>query len=101
MRNRQIYATSQDGGIQLASSADQGRVLSAGEWGTELVADLKPYMQEDDIHVKKVRMSGFYGTHLDQVLRTQGINTLYFNTRNCWGFTTTTEHFANAQPFKG
>ena len=43
-------------------------------------------------HIHKVRMSGFHGTHLDQVLRTQGINTLFFtgvNTDQC--VTTTME----------
>ncbi len=97
------------------------------------------------MHIEKVRMSGFYGTHLDQVLRTQGINTLYFagvnvdqcvtttmedayfrdynavliedatatsspdyckqavvfNARQCWGFVTTSERFANPTPFPG
>lgn len=50
------------------------------------------YMADDDIHIYKVRMSGFYGTHLDQVLRTQGINTLFLagvNTDQC--VTTTME----------
>ncbi|AFZ66557.1 cysteine hydrolase family protein [Deinococcus peraridilitoris] len=56
----------------------RGQVLTQGSWGAEIVDDLKPLMREEDIHIEKVRMSGFYGTHLDQVLRTQGINTLLF-----------------------
>lgn len=65
---------------------ETGRVLTAGAWNAEIIDELKPYMQEDDIVIEKVRMSGFYGTHLDQVLRTQGINTLFFtgvNTDQC------------------
>lgn len=64
----------------------RGKALTQGHWGAEIVDDLKPYMADDDIHVEKVRMSGFYGTHLDQVLRTQGINTLFLagvNTDQC------------------
>lgn len=128
----------------IGEKLDKGQVLIRDSWGAEIVDDLKPYMQEEDIHIEKVRMSGFYGTHLDQVLRTQGINTLYFtgvntdqcvnttmegayfhdynavlladatstsspayckdtvlfNAKNCWGFVTTTDHFANPQPFE-
>jgi ureidoacrylate peracid hydrolase len=62
----------------IGESIKNGRVLIKDEWGSEMVDELLPYMQDDDIHVEKVRMSGFYGTHLDQVLRTQGINTLFF-----------------------
>jgi hypothetical protein len=51
-----------------------------------MVDELQPYMDPDDIHVHKVRMSGFYGTHLERVMRTQGIETLFFtgvNTDQC------------------
>ena len=71
---------------------EHGKVLIGGEWGAEMVDGLKELMSEDDIHVEKVRMSGFYGTHLDQVLRTQGISTLFLtgvNTDQC--VTTTME----------
>jgi ureidoacrylate peracid hydrolase len=128
----------------IGEELEHGEVLIDGSWGAETVDELKPLMHEDDIHVEKVRMSGFYGTHLDQVLRTQGINTLYltgvnidqcvtttmedayfrdynavliedatatsspeyckqcvvFNAKQCWGFVTTTEHFANPEPFR-
>jgi ureidoacrylate peracid hydrolase len=120
-----------------------GPVLTQGSWGAEMVDELRSLMQGEDIHIEKVRMSGFYGTHLDQVLRTQGINTLFFagvnidqcvtttmedayfrdynavlledacatsspsyckdavifNARNCWGFSMTTEQFADATTF--
>jgi len=55
-----------------------GPVLTQGSWGATMVAELLPLMSDDDVLIEKVRMSGFYGTHLDQVLRTQGISTLFF-----------------------
>jgi nicotinamidase-related amidase len=119
-----------------------GHVLTAGSWNAQMVDELKPLMREEDVHIEKVRMNGFIGTHLDQVLRTQGISTLYFsgvnvdqcvattmeeacfrdfncvlledacatssppyckdavvfNAKQCWGFSTTTERFANPSP---
>lgn len=135
-----LYSFKKDPGQQgIGQSLDHGKVLTRGEWGAEIVDELQPYMAEDDIHIRKVRMSGFYGTHLDQVMRTQGIQTLYFtgvntdqcvtttmedayfrdynavlltdatatssppyckdavvfNARQCWGFTMTTDAFAN------
>jgi ureidoacrylate peracid hydrolase len=127
--------------VGIGQELDNGPVLTEGSWGAEMVPELQQLMSDDDIHVHKVRMSGFYGTHLDQVLRTQGINTLFFsgvntdqcvtttmedayfrdyncvlltdatatsspdycraavefNTKNCWGFTTTVEAFANPE----
>lgn len=127
----------------IGQQLDHGRVLTEGEWGAQIVDELVPYMEDDDVHIHKVRMSGFYGTHLDQVLRTQGINTIFvtgvntdqcvtttmedayfrdynavmltdatatsspdyckdavvFNAKNCWGFTMTTQAFAEAEPF--
>lgn len=72
--------------VGIGQELTHGPVLLEGSWGAEIVDELEPYIQEDDIHVHKVRMSGFTGTHLDQVLRTQGINTLFFagvNTDQC------------------
>lgn len=65
-------------GIGEQSSDGKGRVLIEGSWNAEIVDELKPLMREEDVIVEKVRMNGFHGTHLDQVLRTQGINTLFF-----------------------
>ena len=56
----------------------RGRVLTEGTWNVEMVEELKPLMRDEDVRIEKVRMNGFIGTHLDQVLRTQGIGTLYF-----------------------
>ena len=76
----------------IGQELDHGRVLVGGEWGAQMVDELTPLVREDDVHIEKVRMSGFYGTHLDQVLRTQGIQTLFLagvNTDQC--VTTTME----------
>ena len=43
-----------------------------------MVDELLPLIDDRDVQIEKVRMNGFVGTHLDQVLRTQGISTLYF-----------------------
>ncbi|AHY48338.1 Amidases related to nicotinamidase (plasmid) [Rubrobacter radiotolerans] len=129
----------------IGEDLENGPVLLEDSWGAAFVDELAPLEEEEDIHIEKVRMSGFYGTHLDQVLRTQGINTLFFtgvntdqcvtttmedayfhdynailledatstsspgyckdavvfNAKNCWGFSTTTEKFAAAEPFEG
>lgn len=129
----------------IGQELENGPVLTKDSWGATMVDELLPLIHEDDVMIEKVRMSGFYGTHLDQVLRTQGINTLYltgvnidqcvtttmedayfrdynavllsdgcatsspdfcqkaveFNAKNCWGFATTTEHFANPTRFEG
>lgn len=74
----------------IGEELDNGRVLVRGSWGAEMVDELQPLMTEDDVHIEKVRMSGFYGTHLDQVLRTQGINTLFLSGVNVDQCVTTT-----------
>jgi len=76
----------------IGEELDNGQVLIENSWGGEIVDDLNPLMREEDIHIHKVRMSGFFGTQLDQVLRTQGINTVFLtgvNTEQC--VTTTME----------
>lgn len=76
----------------IGQELQHGPVLLEDSWGAQMVDDLQSYMDDDDVHIHKVRMSGFHGTHLDQVLRTQGINTLFFtgvNTDQC--VTTTME----------
>lgn len=127
----------------IGEQLEHGEVLTEGSWGAEIVDDLQPYIEDIDIHVEKVRMSGFYGTHLEQVLDSQGIQTLFFtgvntdqcvettmedayfrdynsillrdatatsspdfckdavvhNAELCWGFSMTTEQFANPEPF--
>lgn len=48
--------------------------LVDGEPGAEIVPDLAP--RDDDIVIKKHRYSGFYGTDLDMILRTEKIDTV-------------------------
>lgn len=50
------------------------RKLTLGGWGTQVHDALKP--QPEDPVVVKRRISPFYGTELDLLLRTQGIDTL-------------------------
>jgi ureidoacrylate peracid hydrolase len=74
----------------IGEELENGLVLVQGEWGAQMVDELRELMQEDDIHIEKVRMSGFYGTHLDQVMRTQGISTLFLSGVNIDQCVTTT-----------
>lgn len=62
----------------IGEALDRGRVLTEGSWNAQLVDELEREVLPEDVHVHKFRMSGFWGTHLDQVLRTQGIRTLFF-----------------------
>ncbi len=52
------------------------RVLEKGSWGASLVDGLHP--EPEDIHVDKFRMSGFWDTPLDSILRNMWIHTLLF-----------------------
>lgn len=52
------------------------QVLTAGSWGAAIVDELIP--QPEDIHVDKYRMSGFWDTPLDSILRNLGKTTLFF-----------------------
>lgn len=72
--------------IGIGESLGDYEALLAGTWGTDVVAPLERLRNEDDVVVDKVRDNGFYGTHLDQILRTQGLSTLLFtgiNTDQC------------------
>jgi len=62
----------------IGEDLEHGPVLTQGSWGATMVDELLPLIEERDVQIEKVRMNGFVGTHLDQVLRTQGISTLYF-----------------------
>jgi nicotinamidase-related amidase len=52
------------------------RVLEKGSWGAAIVDELQP--AATDIHVDKYRMSGFWDTPLDSILRNLGVTTLLF-----------------------
>lgn len=71
-------------GAGLGSALPRGRVLTANEWPAAIVDDLVPL--PGDIHVRKFRTSGFWGTELDQILRNLDVKTLFFtgvNTDQC------------------
>ena len=60
------------------------RVLEKGSWAAAVVDELKPV--PGDIEVDKHRISGFWDTPLDSILRNLGIRTLLFagvNTDQC------------------
>jgi nicotinamidase-related amidase len=51
-------------------------VLQAGSWAAAVVDELAP--EPADVHVDKYRMSGFWDTPLDSILRNLGVTTLLF-----------------------
>jgi ureidoacrylate peracid hydrolase len=60
-------------GDQLASGS---RVLTEGSWSAAVIDEL--VIDERDISVSKYRMSGFFDTELDSVLRNLRVDTLLF-----------------------
>ncbi|HEY9848349.1 MAG TPA: cysteine hydrolase family protein [Leptolyngbyaceae cyanobacterium] len=52
------------------------KVLMAGSWAAAVVDELD--RKPEDIHVDKYRMSGFWDTPLDSILRNLGKTTLFF-----------------------
>jgi nicotinamidase-related amidase len=51
-------------------------VLEKGSWAADIVDELRP--ERGDIRVDKYRMSGFWDTPLDSILRNLGITTVLF-----------------------
>jgi nicotinamidase-related amidase len=51
-------------------------VLEDGSWSAKVVEELAP--AQEDIRVSKFRMSGFWDTELDSILRNLGVTTLLF-----------------------
>lgn len=45
-------------------SRSRDPVPTEGSWGSRMVDELQPSIEDGDIHIEKVRMSGFYGTYL-------------------------------------
>ncbi len=52
-------------------------VLTEGSWAAAVVEELQPF-DERDVHVSKYRMSGFWDTPLDSILRGLDVATLLF-----------------------
>jgi nicotinamidase-related amidase len=64
-------------GVGLGDALPSGaRVLQRGSRSAAIVDGLD--VAETDIHIAKMRMSGFWDTELDQVLRNLGVTTLLF-----------------------
>jgi nicotinamidase-related amidase len=65
---------------------EMGLSLVKDTWSAALVDELVGSYEPEDWWIDKYRVSGFYGTVLDQTLRSNGINTLFFagvNTDQC------------------
>jgi ureidoacrylate peracid hydrolase len=63
-------------GIGVPARPGGSPTLQAGSWSAAIVDELKP--EPDDISVDKYRMSGFFDTPLDSILRNLGVTTLLF-----------------------
>jgi ureidoacrylate peracid hydrolase len=63
-------------GIGSRTPGTDSRVLTKDSWGAALAAGL--VAEEQDIHVDKYRMSGFWDTPLDSILRNLRVDTLIF-----------------------
>lgn len=61
-------------GSPVFSKARENGVFQLGSWGTEVLADFAP--QAGDPDIIKHRVSPFYGTKLEPLLRAQGIKRL-------------------------
>ena len=62
--------------MMLGLGAEDSNPLLRGSATAEIVPDLKP--MPGDLVVTKTRFSGFWGSKLDEVLRSRGIDTLIF-----------------------
>ena len=57
------------------SPARKNGLFKLGTWGTEIHPELAP--QPQDFQIVKHRVSPFYSTHLDAILRANGITRIY------------------------
>ena len=74
---RHVYNPTGDGvGLGDPLPSNGAKVLAAGSWAAAVVDELAP--KPEDIQVDKYRMSGFWDTPLDSILRNLGKTTLLF-----------------------
>jgi nicotinamidase-related amidase len=74
-----LYAFNRDRhglGIGGALPDGRGRILEKGSWSAAIVDELE--QMPEDIHVDKYRLSGFWDTPLDSILRNLDVKTLFF-----------------------
>ncbi|GCL40374.1 MAG: cysteine hydrolase family protein [Dolichospermum sp.] len=72
-----VYNPTGDGvGLGDALPSNGAKVLMKGSWSAAVVAELEQL--PEDIQVDKYRMSGFWDTPLDSILRNLGITTIFF-----------------------
>lgn len=75
--SRHVYNPTGDGvGLGDPLPKNGAPVLMAGSWAAAVVEELAP--KPEDICVDKYRMSGFWDTPLDSILRNLGRSTLFF-----------------------
>ncbi|KAK9370583.1 Isochorismatase-like protein [Lipomyces kononenkoae] len=58
------------------STNGRGHILVKGDWGSQTIDDLT--VADEDLIIYKHRLSGFWDSELDSVLRKKGITTLLF-----------------------
>ncbi|MBV6658085.1 MAG: cysteine hydrolase [Devosiaceae bacterium] len=74
---RHVYdPTGQGGGLGDAVGPRKARVLEKDSWGAAIVDGLEA--ESGDLFVDKYRMSGFWDTPLDSILRNLRVDTLFF-----------------------
>jgi nicotinamidase-related amidase len=74
---RHVYNPNGDGiGLGDPLPKNQAPVLTAGSWAAAVIDELE--QKEEDIKVDKYRMSGFWDTPLDSILKNLGKTTLLF-----------------------
>ncbi|MBF2017919.1 MAG: cysteine hydrolase family protein [Rivularia sp. T60_A2020_040] len=74
---RHVYNPTGEGvGLGDALPAQNAKVLTKNSWSAAVVDELEQLSQ--DIYIDKFRMSGFWDTSLDSILRNLGKTTLFF-----------------------
>jgi len=92
-----LYVFNPDGkglGIGGVLPGNGAHVLEKGSWSAAVVEELEQL--PEDIRVDKYRISGFWGTQLDAILRNLDVRTLFFggvNTDQCVLHTLSDAHF--------
>jgi nicotinamidase-related amidase len=91
---RHVYNPTGDGvGLGDSLPSNGAKVLMAGSWAAAVVDELQQLPQ--DICIDKYRMSAFWDTPLDTILRNLGITTLFFTGVNADQCVMTTLQDAN------